>query len=427
MFYIRSNTSRKVLKENVLLEEGLNFVEGSNQNLSLMYKLPNGKGIKVTTSKDSKEYDLMLEGYPTRKSRKVLGSNVILKELYLEIKNIKLESDFNGKVSIREKVNGNELAILTKGHVLESVIRDISIPLNSLEKSNHYGETNEPTVEESTTIQCSQDIETSCDNSEVNNISASTNENNIDEPIKCEPKLVSNSKFRSYNISGTLRSGSSVILSERIYDYKVALEKYNEVKELNSNNFKEICLNGFRDDGTSSVRFKKTYEPDILSYDYISNFIQDLAERLKLLKLLESDAKSAMAIEDKRYNAFYHIMEACDLDFNNPSFRENMINMKISADKRRDMKMTVSLLNSINSILSVPDTLSTTIDNCLSKIEAQSNEGIRLYKNKSVDELVKEYEIDDNTLNLGEMSRSKLTVRPLAIEGKVVVYEKHFK
>lgn len=426
MFYIRTNTSsRKVLKENVLLEEGITFVENSKEIISLMYKLPTGKGIKVFTNEEDKEYYLAIEGYPTRKTKNIIKSNDTLKNLYLEVKALKLEPNFNGKITIREKTKGSELALITKGAALDSVIENICIPLAKLKENKNIKL--KACDEELCITKDSINESTDINKKDTINVELNLKEQTNAKESNCSKKSENSGKFISYNISGKLRSGSSVILSERIYDYKIALEKYNEAKELNSDNYNEICLNGHREDGSSSVRFKKTYESDVLSYEYISNFIKDLGERLKLLGILEKDAKSAMAIEDKRYNAAYHIMEVCDMDFDNPAFRENMLKMKIAADKRRDMKKTVHLLNTINNMISIPDTLAENIDNCINKIKVQSEEGIELYKDKSADDFVKEYEMDGNTINLGENAKSKLTVRPIAIEGKMVVYEKHYK
>lgn len=425
MFYIRSNTSsKKVIEKNVLLEEGLKKVENSNEDISLMYQLPNGKGIKIMLSCESNEYSLSIEGYPSKKAKQIISTSSVLRKLYLDIKDMKIEPGFTGKIFIREKATDKEVAVLSGDKNIQSVIRDISMPLCKIQERNIEIENNiqeqEYVIEEVLIppISSVDDIpEVKVENKERKSKARSGND------IKSE----NSGKFTSYNISGTLRSGSSVILSSKIDDYKLALAKYNEAKENSCGYYKEICLNGYREDGSYSVRFKKTFDSEILSYDYISSFIKDLGDRIKLLSILEKDAKSAMAIEDKRYNAAYHIMEVCNMDLDNPSFRENMLKMKIAADKRRDMKKSVHLLSTINSLFSVPDTLTESIETCIERINVQTEQGFKLYKDKNVDDFVKEYEVSKDAVNLGDITKNKLTVRPLEIEGKMVVYEKHYK
>lgn len=425
MFYIRSNTSsKKIIEKNVLLEEGLKKIEKSNEDISLMYKMPCGKGIKIMLSRESNEYNLSIEGYPSKKAKQIISTSSVLKKLYLDIKDIEIAPGFTGKIYIREKVSGKEVAVLSGSKNIQSVIRDISIPLYEIQERNLKVENN---IQEQ---ECVMEEALIPAISSVNDIPAVKAENKEEKSTARsgnDIKSENSGKFTSYNISGTLRSGSSVILSSKIDDYKLALVKYNEAKENSCGYYKEICLNGYREDGSYSVRFKKTFDSEILSYDYISSFVKDLGERIKLLSILEKDAKSAMAIEDKRYNAAYHIMEVCDMDLEDPSFRENMLKMKIAADKRRDMKKSVHLLNTINSLFSVPDTLTESIETCIERINVQTEQGFKLYKEKNVDDFVKEYEVSQEAVNLGDISKNKLTVRPLEIEGKMVVYEKHYK
>lgn len=410
MFYIRSNTStKKVIEENIQLEDGMKKVAGSKEDISLMYKMPNGKGIKVMVSNDPDEYNLSIEGYPTKKSKQIISTSPLLKKLYLDIKDIEMDPKFLGRIYIREKKTNKELAQIHGKANMESIIKDIIMPLSEIEKNR---------------------LELEGNKQKSNALEGTPNLKNLTEDSKPQAKSIKKSeksgKFISYNISGILRLGSEVTLSENIIDYKEALAKYNEVKDNSCGEYKEIRLNGYQEDGTRRVRFSKTFESEVLSYDYISNFVKDLGERLKLLSILEKDAKSAMAIEDKRYNAGYHIMEVCDMNFDDPVFRENMLKMKIAADKRRDMKKSVLLLNTINSILSVPDNLLENIETCIEKIKVQTEQGIDLYKNKDVDDFVKEYDVSKEAIDLGERRKQKLTVRPLEIEGKMVVYEKHY-
>lgn len=413
MFYIRNNSSKKVLNNNLELSKGLDITKECEQDVSLMYSLPSKRGIKVFLNKVNIPYKLSIEGYPTKKTKTVIEESKDLLKLYVKIKDLELDENFSGKILIRAEKS--EIAQLNKNDI-DSVVRDISIPLDKIYNVVSQKDLNKEEDTDDVKILDLPDMIKTSTNQSKGNIAES-------ESVKVDSKA----KYTEYEISGVLRNGSLVILTNRIKNYKEALEAYNKIKESESSNFNEIRLDGYRDDGSKGTRFRKTFAPEILSYEYISEFVKDLGERLALLELLTRDAKSAMAIEDKRYNAGYHIMEVADFDLNNEDFKENIMQMKIAADKRRDMKKVVSLLTSINDILPSASDVKEKISTQLKKVDTQTTEGTNLYRNTRMNDFIKEYKVAEDLLNVRNSLNDKLTVRTINVENKLVVYEKHYK
>ena len=56
MFYIRNNSSKKILNNNLELSKGLDITKEFEQDVSLMYSLPSKRGIKVFLNKENISY-----------------------------------------------------------------------------------------------------------------------------------------------------------------------------------------------------------------------------------------------------------------------------------------------------------------------------------------------------------------------------------
>ena len=425
MFYIRTNnSSKKKLKQNLTLKEGLFLLNDYEQDVSLMYKL-NNRGIKIITNKEMSPYSLIMEKYPSKNSKNILFQNEDILSIYSRLDEIGLSSGFTGDLII--SCNNSEMSRISGQSNLNNVIKNISIPLKEILKENSNNTISESRKEITEITDENMDIDT---NIILDEVCVDISDNHIlDESSKSENyqnnKTSSNSKFIKYYTAGTLKSGSRVRLSEYIYNYKEALVAYELAKEKYMGDFNEISLMGYREDGSLDTRFTKKFEPNILSFEYISEFLKDFSKRAEFLSIVEEDVKNVMATEDKKYNVGYHILCATDLDFENENIKKLLFDLKLSADKRRDMKNLFKLLSVVKPLIDVSPELYDSIESTIENINKSSFSGMNLYKNMSINDFVKEVDVEYD--NISKSNNPKDRARFCAIENTVSIYKKHYQ
>lgn len=439
MFYIRKDSgNKKRIKLVESLADGLKEACEYDIPVALFYKY-NERGVKVyTTSEKEVNYKLLIQDKDKKDEPRIIFTSNKLPEMYLKLNELELNDDFEGYIKFHDGVSE---FLRIKGYSnYRCIVKKISKPLKTYlsstnsENSKLKGLNIDESYDNNLDSLIHEDIigtpydildnstqyETIC----LDTIKQQELEIDLENDTSKEGITSSAPKYTEYNVVGVLKSGSLVHLNEKSTEYKEVLKKYTESKITGSDKYKEIRLNGYCDNGTSSARYKKKLEQNKLSYENISEFVDDLIERILYLDILKKDVLNAMAVEEKKGNLGYHILEASDFNLSNESFVNNLIEMKICADKRRDLKKSLSLLDSFSNKVSISENLDHQMKEQMKSIERASRKGLEKYKNKDIYDFIQEYDETEASLNENTFRKKKLTIRPSVIEGKVVVYKK---
>lgn len=436
MFYIRKDSGNKRRIENVSsLSKGFKKMREYNYPVALFYDYK-GRGVKVYTSNNKSIYKLLVQDKQKQYEPKLLFETNSLLQLYIKFIDLNIEETFDGYIKLQDDVS--EFFRLNGYNDYINILNTISKPLKSyleeldssspifINESNSYINdlTGDLTLNNVDLSKPKENIIYEDINlDDINNFSFSYEETDVDMSEN-ENNIDLSQNRPEYNVVGVLTSGSLVHLSKKSPTYKDALEKYQHIKATQQANYKEIRLNSYSGDGEITARYKKKLEKATLSYDSILEFVQDLVQRISYVNVLKEDILNAMAVEDKKCNLGYHILEASDFDLDNELFVNNLIQMKVSGDRRRDLKKCTSLINLLSEYLVVPGDFEEKIENQIVNIDELSQKGIDTYKNQDVHSFIKEYDETEVLLNPGAFRKKRLTMRPCVSEGKVVVYKK---
>lgn len=465
MFYIRkSKGNKKKLEEFETFKDGFDALNKYEYPMSLMYSI-NGKGIKIISTKDNEDFYTISMQKNKKDELDVLFKVSSLEEIYLKLKDISIGPDFVG--SIRLSDSKSEFLNINSYDIYFEIISSISNPLDKalsalgdednvipLDDCNSK-KGNDSNIHPDPIVNLSEEIVVQ--KCEVDNLDSKANNedlyykdinyNNYDRlreqvaqnPYELEElsflrknfdlcdidnDLVLDKKCIEYRIVGVGRAGSSIFLTRGISSFKEARELYKVYKEAELCKYKEIRLVGYYEDGTSFIRYKKSSKNNNLEYSFISDFVKDLSDRISFIKVLRNDILNAIAVEDKKCNLGSHILEASDFDLCDEVFVENIKEMKLATERRRDLKNSLYLLNFLSSNINVSPYLSDKVSSKIDNIISRNSAGSDKYKNEYISSFIDEYDESEASNKLKSFQDDNLTVRSCVSEGKVIVYKK---